>query len=181
VTEPAFRESGTDELGIAALAQILDLCRACWPDGEFTADDFDHALGGRHFLAEFEGRVVSHACVVPRVLEVDGRQFQTGYVEAVATLPRLRRQGLASRLMAAANLHIQAAYELGALSTGEPGFYERLGWRRWAGETWARERGGSLTRTSDEDDGIMVVATPRTPALRLTERLTCEWRPGDVW
>ena len=178
---PGFRECPTEELGTAALAQILDLCRACWPDGDFTTDDFDHALGGRHFLAELDGRVVSHVSVVPRRLEVDGRPVRTGYVEAVATLPPFRRQGLASRLMAGVSLHIGAAYDMGALSTGEHSLYERLGWRRWTGETWARGRDGGRTRTSDEDDGIMVLATPQTPALRLTERLTCEWRPGDVW
>jgi len=184
MTQPAFRECATDDLGAARLAQLLDLCRACWPDGEFTTDDLDHALGGRHFLAEADGRVVSHVAVVPRTLEVDGRPVRAGYVEAVATLPRVRQQGLATRLMTDAGRHIEAAYELGALSTDRPSFYERLGWRRWAGETWVRERDGVLTRTADEDAGIMVLATPLTsitPPLTLREQLTCASRPGDVW
>jgi aminoglycoside 2'-N-acetyltransferase I len=99
----------------------------------------------------------------------------------VATLPRFQRQGIASQLMASAGDHITAAYELGALSTGVPALYERLGWRRWRGETWVRGPDGSLTRTPDEDDGIMVLLTPATPPLTLAERLVCGWRPGDAW
>jgi aminoglycoside 2'-N-acetyltransferase I len=177
----AVRESQTYELGPAVLAQILDLCRACWPDGGFTEDDLDHALGGRHFLAEVDGRVVSHAAVVPRMLEVGARPLRAGYVEAVATLPRFQGQGLASRLVVAADEHIRHGYELGALSTGEHALYERLGWRRWSGETWVRGLDGALSRTADDDDGVMVLVTRATPSLDLSERLTCGWRRGDVW
>jgi aminoglycoside 2'-N-acetyltransferase I len=181
VTDVAFRACATDELGSSTVAQILDLCHACWPDGDFTQDDLEHALGGRHFLAESAGRVVSHVAVVARGLELDGLPVRAGYVEAVATLPPFRRRGLARRLMAAANAHIVAASQLGALSTGEPAIYERLGWRRWMGETWVREPDGTLTRTPDDDDGIMVLETPRTRPLNVAGRLTCDWRTGDVW
>lgn len=177
----AVRACGSDELGASVLAQLVDLFRAAWPDGDFSEEDNAHAFGGRHFLAEVDGRVVSHACVVPRTLWLDGRPLQTGYVEAVATLPRFRRQGLATRLMAMANDHIAAGYEFGALSTGEHPLYERVGWQRWAGATWVREPDGTLTRTEDDDDGVMVLPTTRTPALSLREDLACEWRPGDVW
>jgi aminoglycoside 2'-N-acetyltransferase I len=176
-----YRESASDDLGPGVLAQILDLAHACWPDGGFTQHDLDHALGGRHFLAEADGRVVAHAAVVPRTLEVDGRSLRTGYVEAVATLPPFRRRGIASRLVKAANAHIAAAYELGALSTGGHAFYERLGWRRWPGTTWVREPDGTCTRTPEEDAGIMVFAGPASPRIMSAERLTCGWRPGDVW
>lgn len=181
MSEVAFRDAATDELGPTVLAQILDLGRACWPEGHFTTDDLDHALGGRHFLAEAEGRVVGHAAVVPRALEVGGRVLRAGCVEAVATLPRFQRRGIASRLMTAADAHIADAYELGALSTGEPSFYQRLGWLRWAGPTSVREPGGGLTRTPDEDDGIMVLLTPASPAIDLTGPITCNRRLGDAW
>jgi aminoglycoside 2'-N-acetyltransferase I len=177
----AYRACATDELGAAGLAQLLDLGHACWSDGDFTADDLDHALGGRHFLAEADGRLIAHASVVPRRLEMGGRPLRTGYVEAVATLPQFQRQGIASRLVAAASAYIAATYELGALSTGEHRFYERLGWRCWLGETWVRERDGALARTAGDDAGMMVLPTPTGPRLTLTGPLTCEWRPGDVW
>ena len=182
MTAPALREATSDELDAAVLAQILDLGHACWPDGSFTQDDLEHALGGRHFLAEMDGRFVAHASVVPRILEVGGRRLRGGYLEAVATLPRFQRQGIATRLVEAANAHIDAAFVLGALSTSRPAFYERLGWQRWRGETWVRDRDGRLARTADEDDGILWRRTPSTPdGVSGDEAIACEWRPGDVW
>lgn len=181
MTAVAYRACASDDLGPGDLAQILDLGHACWPAGEFSPEDLEHALGGRHFLAEAEGRLVAHVAVVPRVLEADGRPLHAGYVEAVATLPRFRRRGIASRLMEAADAHITAAYALGALSTGEHAFYERLGWRRWQGATWVRQPDGALVRTADEDAWVMALLTERTASLTLAERLVCQWRPGDVW
>jgi len=55
-----------------------------------------------------------------------------------------------------------------------------LRWERWRGPTFVRTADGE-TRTEGEDDGIMILRTPRTPALALTEALSCEWRAGDVW
>ena len=60
------------------------------------------------------------------------------------------------------------------------GLYARLGWERWRGPTFVRTAGG-LVRTEDEDAGIMILRTPRTPALTRTESLSCEWRAGDAW
>ncbi len=177
----AFRDASSHELDAASLTQVLDLCLSCWPDGEFADDDLDHALGGRHFLAEMDGRIVGHASVVPRVLEADGQPLRTGYVEAVATLARHRRRGIATRLLVAAGAHIADAYEMGALSTDLPSLYERLGWRRWEGETWVRELDGSLTRTPEEDAGLLTLATPRTPPMTRHEAISCAWRPGDCW
>jgi hypothetical protein len=36
-------------------------------------------------------------------------------------------------------------------------------------------------RTEDEDDGIMILRTPRTPPLHGTEALSCDSRAGDAW
>ncbi|MHB8958443.1 MAG: GNAT family N-acetyltransferase [Candidatus Limnocylindrales bacterium] len=139
-------------------------------------------MGGRHFLAEADGRVVAHAAVVPRVLEVGGRSLRAGYVEAVATLPNFQGRGIASRLMAAANALIDSTYELGVLSTSRHAFYERLGWRSWRGPTFVREPDGTLTRTADEDDGIMWLPTPATPpGLSGDEPIACLRRPEDAW
>ena len=168
------------ELASAERAQLADLFAAAWPAEEFSADDLDHAIGGVHWVAEVGGRIVAHASVVERLLEADGRPMRTGYVEAVATLPLWRRRGLATRLMEAADEHIGAGFDLGALSTDVHGLYERLGWERWRGPTFVRTADGE-TRTEGEDDGIMILRTPRTPALALTEALSCEWRAGDVW
>ena len=174
------RRIGSPQLTSAELAQLMDLFAACWPAGEFTANDVDHALGGVHWVAEADGRIIGHVSVVQRFLEADGLPMRAGYVEAVATLPAWRGLGIATRLLEAAAEHIRVAFELGALSTGVHALYERLGWERWHGPTLVRTVGGSV-RTEDEDDGIMVLRTPRTPPLTLTEALACEWRAGDAW
>jgi aminoglycoside 2'-N-acetyltransferase I len=133
-----------------------------------------------HFLVEVDGAVVGHAAVVERRLEVDGRPLRTGYVEAVAIAPGHQRQGLGTALMRDVDAYIAAGFELGALGTGSHAFYERLGWETWHGPTSVRTPNG-LERTPDEDGYILVLRTPTSPPLALTESISCEWRPGDSW
>jgi aminoglycoside 2'-N-acetyltransferase I len=85
----------------------------------FADDDWTHALGGTHFVLDLEGEIVSHASVVERTLEIDGRPLRTGYVEAVATAPGLQGRGHGTQVMEAATDHIRSTFELGALGTGE--------------------------------------------------------------
>ena len=183
IAEPiTVRRVRTPDLTAADLAQLLDLFHACWPAGEFSIDDTAHAMGGLHWLAETRGRIVGHASVVPRLLEAHGVPMTTGYVEAVATHPDCRRRGIASRLLALVNEHIAETFELGALSTDLHSVYARVGWERWHGPTYVRTDGGPLrTEDEDEDDGIMILRTPRTTPLAGTEALSCEWRAGDAW
>jgi aminoglycoside 2'-N-acetyltransferase I len=175
-----IRRAATPDLTAADLAQLLDLFRACWPEGDFTTDDIAHAMGGVHWIAEARGRVVGHASVVPRRLEADGVPLATGDVEDVATHPDWRHRGIASRLTERANAYIAEAFELGALSTGLHLVYARVGWEAWHGPTFVRTDAGPV-RTPEEDDGIMILRTPRTPPLSGTEAISCEWRPGDAW
>ena len=160
----------------AAIRALLDAAF----DGHFTDDDWAHALGGTHAIVEVDGVVVAHAAVVPRILDAGGRELRTGYVEAVAVLPARQRTGLGTAVMRAL-APVIAGYEIGALSTGEWHFYERLGWERWRGQTWARFPEGRRERTPDDDDSLMILRTPRTPALDLSAALVCEARSGDVW
>jgi aminoglycoside 2'-N-acetyltransferase I len=148
--------------------------------GEPFVEDWDHALGGTHFLIEDGGEPVAHASVVERALEAGGRTLRTGYVEAVATRPDRRRAGLGTSIMRAATDHIRNAFELGALGTDLFDFYERLGWERWRGPTSVRTDEGAV-RTPDEDGFIMVLRTPATTALDLEAPISCDWRAGDVW
>lgn len=175
----AVERRRTDELDPADVAGLQALMAAAF-DGRFDADDWAHALGGTHLIVRHDGVLLAHAAVVPRALDVDGLPFRTGYVEAVATAPQQHGRGLGTAVMTAAGELVRSAYELGALSTGRPAFYERLGWERWAGETWVRE-GTRLERTPDEDDGILVLRTGPSADLSLTGAIACEARTGDDW
>ena len=176
-------------LSAADLSGLHALFQAAWPGGRFDRHDFEHAMGGRHWLIEVDGRIASHASVVPRTVWVGGRAFRTGYVEAVATLPSLENRGLGSAVVRGASDHIRATYELGALSTGRHAFYARLGWQTWLGPTFVRmprdedgdERSRRVERTPDDDGTVLVLATPTSPPMELTGPLICDWRDGDVW
>ena len=179
---PPVRQVPTDALRPAELAALRGLFDAAWADDPeaFTEEDWEHTVGGVHFVVEDAGAIISHASVVQRELHVADRPLVTGYVEAVATAPARRRWGLASAVMAAVNAHIDAAFELGALGTGIGGFYERLGWVMWRGPTSVRAAEG-LERTPEEDGQVFVRLTPPTAQLDITAPISCEWRPGDVW
>ena len=180
---PHVRRSSTDGLTPAEITVIRDLLvRAFGTDEDeaFGEDDWDHALGGTHFLLDLDGVIVGHASVVERVLEVDGRALRTGYVEAVGVAPDRQGSGFGSQLMQDVTDWIRERFELGALGTGRHHFYERLGWRTWAGPTSVRTVGGPR-RTPDEDGFILVLLTPTSPTLDLASPISCDWRAGDVW
>ena len=178
-----LRALPTSELTHDELAAIRALMDRAFGTGDeaFADEDWAHALGGRHFVLDDGGALLSHASAVERVLEVGGRLLSTGYVEAVATEPGREGQGHGSRVMAAVTDHIRSTFELGALGTGRHAFYERLGWETWRGPAFVRERDGSEIRTPDEEGYILVLRTPTSPPFELDEPISCDWRPGDVW
>ncbi|MDH3250009.1 MAG: GNAT family N-acetyltransferase [Acidimicrobiia bacterium] len=149
-------------------------------DGAFTVDDWEHSVGGWHVVAVERSAIVAHASVVGRTLEIDNASFDTGYVEAVATDPDRQGLGFGTAVMRTAAKLIEAHHQLGALSTGEHLFYERIGWERWQGPTLVRA-GGELIRTPDEDDGIMVMRFGSSTGVDLSAPIVCEVRPGDIW
>ncbi|HUS20614.1 MAG TPA: GNAT family N-acetyltransferase [Aeromicrobium sp.] len=179
-----IRQCRTDELTNHELARIRELLWAAFADdehGAFEEDDWDHALGGTHFLAEVKGEIVCHASVVERTIEVSAQPMRTGYVEAVATDPAQQRRRYGTAVMRAVNEWIGARFELGMLGTGSQAFYERLGWRVWQGPSSVRTADGAQ-RTPEEDGYIMYLRTPTTPpGVDDTSPISCEWRTGDVW
>jgi aminoglycoside 2'-N-acetyltransferase I len=179
----ARRRVPTDQLSPREVQAIRTLLFAAFGSDEeegFTEDDWQHAIGGLHFVLEQDGQIVAHASVVERELHVDGRPLRTGYVEAVATAPTHQRTGLGTQVMRDVGAHIEEHFELGALGTGSHRFYERLGWLTWRGPSSVRTPDG-IVRTPDEDGQILVLPTPSSPALDLDAPISCEWRPGDVW
>ena len=178
-----IRQLPTDGLSPRELVAIRALMDAAFGTDEeegFADEDWAHALGGRHFVLDVDGEIVSHASVVERVLEIGGRPIRTGYVEAVATAPGLEGRGHGSAVMAAVNEHIRATFELGALGTGRHAFYERLGWETWRGQAFVRTPDGPV-RTPEEEGFILVLRTPLSLPFSLAESISCDWRAGDVW
>jgi aminoglycoside 2'-N-acetyltransferase I len=131
-------------------------------------------------LAEDGDLLLSHAAVIRRTLEIDGEPWDTGYVEAVASDPAHQGKGIGTRVMEVVGDIIHEEHQLGALGTGSFHFYERLGWRRWRGQSGVRTPAG-IQQTPDDDRFIMVLLTPMTAGIDLSGFITCNWRQGDVW
>jgi aminoglycoside 2'-N-acetyltransferase I len=165
---------------IAATRMLLDAAFGDDPEEAFGEDDWQHALGGTHVVAERDGRIVGHAAVVERELRVGRRALRTGYVEAVGVAPSEQGTGVGTALMREVAAVIDEGFELGALGTGSHHFYERLGWRTWRGPSSVRTPAGER-RSRDEDGFIMVLATSWTPALVVDAPISCDERPGDAW
>jgi len=178
-----LRRVSTPDLTPAETAAVRDLLAVAFgpdEDDRFTDQDWEHAVGGLHFVLDLGGEIVAHAAVVERDLHVDGRPLRTGYVEAVATAPDRQGIGLGSLLMADVTSYIRETFELGALGTGRHHFYERLGWLTWAGPSFVRTADG-IQPTPDDDGYILVLPTPSSPPLDVGGSIGCDWRPGDVW
>jgi aminoglycoside 2'-N-acetyltransferase I len=164
------------------LREMLDVAF----EGDFADSDWEHSLGGIRIWATGEqGRLLSQASVVPRTLKIDGVEVHTGYVEAVATVEEFRGQGYGTAVMRRAAEIIHEQFDIGALSTGEHGFYERLGWERWLGPTYAETpEGCAKVRTEDEDGGILILRSMRSGAWQgssLEGEIVADWRAGDIW
>jgi aminoglycoside 2'-N-acetyltransferase I len=181
MTVRRLRTTELTDADVAALRQLMTDAFAGDEHGGFTEDDWQHALGGMHFLLEADGRIVTHAAVVERWLHVGERPLRTGYVEAVATDPPHQGKGHGSEVMRAVGAYLEeAGFDFAVLGTGSQPFYERLGWQVWRGPSFVRVDGREEP-TPDEDGYIMFLATAVSPPLDPTAPISCEWRPGDVW
>lgn len=168
----------TDELGQDRFGRIDALAEAAFerPFAQIWA-----SIGpGVHVIAEIEGDAVGHAMVVERELRIAERPLRCGYVENVATAPRLHGQGIGSIVMRRIASIIADDFEIGSLATGSNHFYERLGWETWRGPCFVR-RDGELLRTADHDGDVMVLRTATTPAYTGHEPISVAWRPGEPW
>ena len=160
-----------DELSPAELEALLAWLEVAFDDGPWRPEHWADVGPGPHAMVhDDEGALVAHACVDWISVDVGGRTLQAGYLEDVATRADARGRGLGTAVVAAAQREIERRAEIGVLATGEFGFYERLGWRRWTGATSVTEADGGVTRTPDEDGSLMWLELPRTPT----------WVVGDL-
>ncbi|MFN7920135.1 MAG: GNAT family N-acetyltransferase [Bryobacteraceae bacterium] len=175
------RSAASAGLAPAAAASIRAMLDEAFA-GDFSDDDWDHALGGVHYWIEADdGAIVCHGSVIERTLVCGDRRYRTGYVEAVATAPHLHRRGYASEVMRCIGAQVRQGFEVGALSTGAPGFYARLGWELWRGPVMAATETGAIESMPDEEGGIMILRTAATIDLDLDACIVADWRTGDVW
>jgi aminoglycoside 2'-N-acetyltransferase I len=148
--------------------------------GDFTEDDWEHALGGMHALIWHHGAIIAHAAVVQRRLIYRGDALRCGYVEGVAVREDCRGQGLVHALLDGVEQVMRGAYQLGALSSSVRArrLYQARGWLPWRGPTSVLAPTGP-TRTPDDDGTIFVL--PISVSLDTSADLMCDWRAGDVW
>jgi aminoglycoside 2'-N-acetyltransferase I len=171
------RTAHTADLDEATLAAARALIEEVF-EGELTAEDWEHCLGGVHALAYEEDELVGHAAVVQRRLRYQGRALRTGYVEGVGVSAAHRRRGHADALMDALERVIRRAYDIGALGATDEAMalYAKHGWRVWEGELSAITPDG-LVATPEEAGAILVL----TETHDLTRPLACDWREGELW
>jgi aminoglycoside 2'-N-acetyltransferase I len=161
----------------AAIRRLLDEAFS----GDFSQDDWEHALGGWHAIVASGSHVVAHAAVVERRIRVGAPAVRAGYVEAVAVAPARQRQGLGTSVMTSIAEVVRDRFDLGLLSTGEWHFYERVGWERWRGPSYVATADGRLLRSADDDDGLMVLRCAASHDVDLSASIVCDERPGDNW
>ncbi|GHB49476.1 aminoglycoside N-acetyltransferase AAC(2')-Ie [Streptomyces cirratus] len=170
----------TSQLAPGTPEEVRALLDAAF-DGDFTDEDFEHALGGMHTLVYEGGELVAHGSVVQRRVLHRGRALRTGYVEAVAVRADRRRSGIGSAVMAGLEAVIARAYVLGALSASQAGagLYLGRGWSAWPGPIGVLAPEGVL-RLPDEEGSTYVWSPPGGVRPDPAGRLDFDWRDGDV-
>ena len=166
-----------EDLSRHEYSDILALCsRAFQQDFKPFMDTFS---GGTHVLGRFQSTLVTHALWVIRWLQTGTLPLlQTAFVEAVATEKKYRDKGFASAVMKKLAEEI-SQFDLGALCTGSPELYARLGWQLWRGPLFIRTSEGLLPTPNEH--GVMVLLLSHTPLLDLDAPLSAEWREGELW
>ena len=158
-------------------SEILDLCSQAYE--EDYAPDLTTFENAYHILARLDGKLVSHALWITRWLQIgSGPLLRTAYVEGVATDAHYRSRGFARAVMECLAKEI-TDYEIGGLSPAETSLYTHLGWEYWRGPLFHRKDGALIRDPADE--AMMILRLPKTPVLDLTQPISVEWRPMEVW
>jgi len=175
----------THELSAEFRGQLRDFLETAF-DGDFDADDFDHALGGVHVTVEDATGLLGHAAVVQRRVVVGdfdrATTVRTGYVEAVAVAAHARRRGIGATLMAEVDRIVDAGFDMGLLAASDQGMplYLRRGWTPWTGRLGVYSPTGTQM-TPDDDGCVLARLTAASVDVDLTSRLYCDWRDGAPW
>lgn len=109
---------------------------------EFHAEQDDPRYDPSNRLLVKQGsRIISHAQLLDRTMQFGPLQLPVSQLAWLGTLPEFRRQGAASRLLAAADAKMRAnGVALGLLRTRVPHFYRRAGWAVWGRHICSRAK-----------------------------------------
>ncbi|MEU5401811.1 GNAT family N-acetyltransferase [Streptomyces sp. NPDC005963] len=181
-TVGSVRTAHTHQLTPAELDAIRGLLDLAF-DGDFSAEDWDHCLGGVHAVVyDADGVPVAHGSVIMRRVVHRGRSYRVGYVEGVAVRAQERRGGLGGRVMEALEGVIDRAYDFGALSASDAGaaLYRSRGWTLWRGRIEAASPDGPVPLPDEEDSTFVRSARGSGASWVPPEALVFDWRDGDV-
>ena len=119
-------------LDIDAITEITAAAFADCPHGNHTEPFIIHALRAAGALsvslvAEIDGSVVGHVAFSPVMIDdQDGRWLGVG---PVSVRPDCQRKGIGIALMNEGIKRLKASGAAGCLLVGDPGYYERFGFR----------------------------------------------------
>lgn len=159
----------------SSIRDLLDLAY----EGDFSSEDWEHTLGGQHFIGFLENTIIAHGAVVPRPMTINGTNLTVGYVEAIAVLPSQWRHGFGTQLMKVVTQFCHNNYEISMLSTDENQFYERVGWTQFQGESFVKKSDMEV-RTAEEDESLMFLPGKKSEITQI-QRAMCDARSGDSW
>lgn len=173
--KPSILRAATHELSSHQITELKQFLHDAF-DGEFSDEDFEHCVGGVHFLLMVEGTLIGHASVIERALRIDTTELRIGYLEAMAIAELSRGKGWGSHLLTSVNDYIRLQFGAGALSTGDNSFYTHAGWQTWHGPSHII-RDQQWFASPEEDGGIMTLDIEGSRM----EPIAIEHRAGDAW
>ena len=120
----------------------------------FTDDRYTSAAPSWSIMVKVDQRVVTHAGMLYRVIQVGDTRVPVGGLSTVMTLPESRGHGYARAVLAKAaafvGVWLWAPFAVVLCPRGETGFYKHLGWRVAANApVWCDQPGGRVQLTEE--------------------------------
>ena len=156
--------------------QIKELWEVCFGDEASYIDFYlENRMTDSNMLVLHEdGKIVSMASFLPVRYEHNGEETAARYVYAVATLPKYRGRGYASKILSFAKEHYGQPLLLAPAGEELTGYYERLGFVRAFPDTREQER-ITMTALSAEENGVTMKSLAAKDYVRLRDgKLRCD-------
>ena len=138
-------------------------------------------IGGRHFVLDLDGEIVTHASVVERELHIDGRPLGRATSRRSPPRPPMTVEGTGHRSWRPSRRTSATRFELGgarapAVTTSTSVSAGRRGRGRPSFAVRTARSGRPRRRATSWCCG-----RPTSPPFELDSAISCEWRIGDVW